>query len=86
MKIIDIFSIVKRFLRNNIINFKLEREKKHATYLLFTSFTILFLSVVVLKCVNINIEAHSLKIIVHFIMFNLSFCLNFDVWGIFGII
>lgn len=43
--------------------------------------TILFLSVVVLKCVNINIEAHSFKNIVHFVMVNIRFCLNFDLWN-----
>ena len=53
------------------------------------AFSILFVSVVVLKCVNINIEVHSIQNIVHFIMVNInvcckiwilsSSCLHFDV-------
>ena len=40
------------------------------------AFSILFLSVVVLKCVNINIEVHSLKNIVHFYHGQHSFLLK----------
>ena len=37
-------------------------------------FSILFLSFVVLECVNINIEVHSFKKMVHFIMVNINLC------------
>jgi hypothetical protein len=94
--------ILSRKVKNLAIQTKLIEldYSKDTSYMLhiFSSqaFSILFLSVVVLKCVNINIEVHSFKNIVHFIMVNINFCwkiwilssscLHFDVWSIFGII